>query len=60
MNDELYVNYIERIFESSLTIETTIEATSFNNSSEIEIISKYQFTSIETGTRWILQRMNWN
>ena len=24
MNDELYVNYIERIFESSLTIKTTI------------------------------------
>jgi len=52
MNDELYVNYIERIFESSLTIETTIEAVSLNNSSEIEIISNYQFTSIETGTRW--------
>ena len=52
MNDELYVNYIERIFESSLTIETTIEAISLNNSSEIEIISNYQFTSIETGTRW--------
>jgi len=52
MNDELYVNYIERIFESSLTIETTIEAIPFNNSSEIEIISNYQFTSIETGTRW--------
>ena len=52
MNDELYVNYIERIFESSLTIETTIEAIPSNNSSEIEIISNYQFTSIETGTRW--------
>jgi hypothetical protein len=52
MNDELYVNYIERIFESSLTIETTIEVISLNNSSEIEIISNYQFTSIETGTRW--------
>lgn len=52
MNDELYVNYIERIFESSLTIETTIEAIPFNNFSQIEIISNYQFTSIETGTRW--------
>ena len=52
MNEELYVNYIERIFESSLTIETTIEVIPFNNSSEIEIISNYQFTSIETGTRW--------
>ena len=52
MNDELYVNYIERIFESSLTIETTIEAIPLNDSSEIEIISNYQFTSIETGTRW--------
>ena len=53
MNDELYVNYIERIFESSLTIQTTIKAVSLNStSSEIEIISNYQFTSIETGTRW--------
>jgi len=53
MNDELYVNYIERIFESSLTIKTTIEIMPLNNnSSEIEIISNYQFSSIETGTRW--------
>ena len=52
MNDEPYVNYIQRIFESSLIIETTIEATPLNNSLEIEIISNYQFTSIETGTRW--------
>ena len=52
MNDELYVNYIQRIFESSLIIETTIEATPLNSSLEIEIISNYQFTSIETGTRW--------
>ena len=52
MNDEIYVNYIERIFESSLTIETTIKAISLNNSSEIEIVSNYQFTSIESGTRW--------
>ena len=52
MNEEPYVNYIERIFESSLIIETTIMAIPLNNSSEIEIISNYQFTSIETGTRW--------
>jgi hypothetical protein len=53
MNDELYVNYIERIFESSLSIKTTIEVISLNsNSSEIEVISNYQFTSIETGTKW--------
>jgi len=52
MNDEPYVNYIERIFESSLIIKTTIEAIPLNDSSEIEIISNYQFTSIETGTRW--------
>ena len=53
MNEELYVNYIERIFESSLTIQTNIKAVSLNStSSEIEIISNYQFTSIETGTRW--------
>lgn len=53
MNDELYVNYISRIFEASLLIETTINARPFNNNfSEIEIVSNYQFTSIETGTRW--------
>ena len=53
MNDELYVNYISRIFEASLVIETTINARPLNNnSSEIEIVSNYQFTSIETGTRW--------
>ena len=53
MNDELYVNYISRIFEALLVIETTINARPFNNnSSEIEIVSNYQFTSIETGTRW--------
>ena len=53
MNDELYVNYISRIFEASLVIETTINARPFNNnSSEIEIVSNYQFVSIETGTRW--------
>ena len=53
MNDELYVNYISRIFEASLIIETTINARPFNNNfSEIEIVSNYQFTSIETGTRW--------
>ena len=60
MNDELYVNYIERIFESSLTIETTIEAISLNNSLEIEIISNFQFTSIETKQDGILQRINLN
>ena len=53
MNDELYVNYISRIFEASLLIETTINAIPFNNNfSKIEIVSNYQFTSIETGTRW--------
>ena len=53
MNDELYVNYISRIFDASLVIETKINSRPLNNnSSEIEILSNYQFTSIETGTRW--------
>ena len=53
MNDELYVNYISRIFEASLLYETDITSRPLNNnSSEIEIVSNYQFTSIETGTRW--------
>jgi len=53
MNDELYVNYISRIFDASLGIKTIINARPLNeDSSEIQIISNYQFTSIETGTRW--------
>ncbi len=53
MIDELYVNYISRIFDASLGIKTIINARPLNeDSSEIQIISNYQFTSIETGTRW--------
>jgi len=54
MNDEIYVNYINRIFDSSLEIKTLIELTAERDSyTRIEIISHYIFSSIETGTRWV-------
>ena len=59
MNDEIYVNYINRIFESDLKIKTTILLDSINmNLTKVEVTSEYQFTSIETGTRWNFQTNN--
>lgn len=56
MNDELYVNYIERIFESSLTVKTFVTAMPIKkNLLQIEVISSFKFTSIETGTSWVFQ-----
>ena len=53
MNDEIYVNYINRIFESSLHIKTSITLDSKRDkSTRVEILSNYIFTSIETGTSW--------
>ena len=53
MNDEIYVNYINRIFESSLHIKTSITLDSKRDkSTRVEISSNYIFTSIETGTSW--------
>ena len=53
MNDEIYVNYINRIFDSSLEIKTLTELSAERDSyTKIEIISHYIFSSIETGTRW--------
>jgi len=58
MNDEIYVNYINRIFDSSLEIKTLIELSAERDSyTKIEIISHYIFSSIETGTRWAIHRL---
>jgi len=53
MNNEVYVDYINRIFDSSLKIKTTIEIKSIDkSSSRFKLISHYVFKSIETGTQW--------
>ena len=53
MNNEVYVDYINRIFDSSLKIKTTIKVESIDkSSSRFKLISHYVFKSIETGTQW--------
>ena len=53
MNDEIYVNYINRIFDSSLHIKTSVILDyKRDKSTRVEILSNYIFTSIETGTSW--------
>ena len=56
MNKEVYVNYIDRIFESTLDgqINITLEPID-KNSTSIETIVMYRFISKETGTRWSFQ-----
>ena len=56
MNNEVYVNYINRIFDSSLKIKTIVEIQPIDIfSSKISLISSYVFTSIETGTKWVFK-----
>ncbi len=56
MNNEVYVNYINRIFDSSLKITTIITIQPIDIfSSKINLISNYVFTSIETGTKWVFK-----
>ena len=53
MNEEIYVNYIDRIFGSYLEATITFKVTEENNN--FKIINKpikYVFYSKETGTRW--------
>jgi len=53
MNEEIYVQYIDRIFESSLNIETSLSLSrEKKNLTSINVISKYIFKSKETGTTW--------
>ena len=53
MNDEIYVDYINRIFDSSLDIKTLLKLDAISKkSTRVEVSSNYIFTSIETGTSW--------
>ena len=53
MNDEIYVDYIHRIFESSLTAKVYIELKEVNSAtSNIKINTDFTFTSLESGTTW--------
>ena len=53
MNEEIYVEYIEKIFGSSLQATVKIDSTeqgTFINFNKVSI--DYLFMSNETGTRW--------
>jgi len=53
MNDEIYVDYIDRIFESTLDGQINIRAESVSpNITNINLVSEFRFISKETGTRW--------
>ena len=53
MNDEIYVDYIDRIFESTLDGQINIRAKSVSpNITNVNLVSKFRFISKETGTRW--------
>jgi hypothetical protein len=56
MNDEIYVDYINRIFGAKLNAIINFE---INKSGENFIVTnkdiKYKFMSQETGTRWIFK-----
>ena len=56
MNDEIYVHYIDRIFESSLEIETSLDIKKEKEElTSIQLISTYIFRSKETGTTWVFE-----
>ena len=53
MNEEIYVDYIDRIFGSSLNGQIRINLNSIEkNSTSLDLIVMYRFTSKETGSRW--------
>ena len=51
MNDERYVDYIKRIFDSSLTATGKVKIDNLVNP-KLELVIFYDFISLETGTRW--------
>ena len=56
MNDEIYVDYIYRIFESLLDGQINIKFESINPSStRLSVNILYKFISKETGTRWMFE-----
>jgi hypothetical protein len=53
MNEEIYVDYIERIFGTQLKADIGINLKMINDGILFEKFNiKYTFTSKETGTRW--------
>ena len=53
MNDEVYVDYIERIFGTKLKADVDIKLKNVDKGVLFEKFHiKYTFTSKETGTRW--------
>ena len=52
MNDEIYVDYINRIFNSSLTIQIIFKVRKLDNKNILYIDFDYIFKSKETGTTW--------
>ena len=53
MNNEIYVDYIDRIFESSLKANLAIQLEEINQSTTNVLLDiTYTFISIESGTTW--------
>jgi hypothetical protein len=53
MNSEIYVDYIERIFESTLDGKIDIKLKSKDKyATKVSVVSEFRFISKETGTRW--------
>ena len=56
MNDEIYVDYIYRIFESLLDGQINIKFEPVNSSTtRLSVNISYKFISKETGTRWMFE-----
>ena len=52
MNDEIYVDYINRIFDSSLSIKIIFSDKKLNDKDVAFVNFDYTFKSKETGTTW--------
>ena len=52
MNGEIYVDYINRIFDSSLVIKIIFKDQKINNKDAVFVDFDYTFKSKETGTTW--------
>lgn len=52
MNEEIYVDYINRIFDSSLSIKIIFSDKKLNDKGVVFVDFDYTFKSKETGTTW--------
>ena len=52
MNEEIYVDYINRIFDSSLVIKIIFEDQKLGDKNILNVKFDYTFKSKETGTTW--------